>query len=536
MKGLENSSTDGGSVLTEPPSAVTAEKLSKTYGSVKACDEVDIDLRRGEIHGVLGENGAGKSTLMKMLIGLVIPDSGSISIDGQTVSISDPLVAASLGIGMVHQHFSLVEALTVWENVVLGDDSRLDRKQTRDRVAELSLQYGLDVNPDSLVADLPVGMRQRVELLKCLRRDPEVIILDEPTSVLTPEESDQLFDSLRKVVEEENRAVALVSHRLREVLSATDRITIMRNGAVIDRCLTGDTNENLLARAMVGRDVEINFKGSNKSVNNPESMKSFEQKSPEDENSRNFILETRKIDLFGTSGTKELDGFDLSIKKGEIFGLAGVEGNGQSALVEVLSGLRAIDAGEMFLNGEKIHSTRHGYLTRRGVSVIPEDRHDSGVVLGMTVAENFLLSNLDAGFSRGFLRKNKRDKKALELINRFEINCAGPDAPLWSLSGGNQQRVVLAREISNDPLVLIASQPTRGLDVGAIEYMSNQLRILSESGVGVLLISSELDEIFSLSDRVGVIFRGKMVASLPTVEADREEIGLFMGRGMNKDG
>tara|TARA_E500000331_G_scaffold197668_1_gene189934 strand:+ start:1675 stop:3276 length:1602 start_codon:yes stop_codon:yes gene_type:complete len=528
---LANSSTSGGSVLTGPPPAVTAEKLSKTYGSVRACDEVDIELVRGEIHGVLGENGAGKSTLMKMLIGLVLPDKGSIAVDGKPVTIRDPLDAADLGIGMVHQHFSLVEALTVWENVALGDNSRLDKSRIRDRVAELSHEYGLDVNPDDRVEDLPVGMRQRVELLKCLRRDPSVLILDEPTSVLTPEESEQLFDSLRKVVGEENRAVALVSHRLSEILHATDRITIMRNGAVIDRCLTKDTDANSLARSMVGREVGLSYSGlGNSSKDSAIKVKS----EPGDESEKikeEFLLELQGITTSSTLGVRELNDFSLGVRQGEIFGIAGVEGNGQSSLVEVLSGLKRVSSGSVLLNGIKIPPNRFGQLAKKGVAVIPEDRHDSGVILGMSVSENLLLSNLEEGYNHGFLNKQKRDVRAKDLIEKFEINCTGPNAPLWSLSGGNQQRVVLARETSDKPIVLVASQPTRGLDVGAIEYMTRQLRSLADSGVGVLLISSELDEILSLSDRIGVIFRGKLAASMRCQDADRENLGLLMGRG-----
>ena len=531
MNELSTSSIDGGSVYTEPPSAITAEKLSKTYGYVKACDEVDIELFRGEIHGILGENGAGKSTLMKMLIGLVLPDGGGIKVDGKPVTIRDPLDASELGIGMVHQHFSLVEALTVWENVALGDNSKLDRNKTRERVADLSLQYGLDVNPDDRVEDLPVGMRQRVELLKCLRKDPSVLILDEPTSVLTPEESEQLFASLRRVVEEENRAVALVSHRLSEVLQATDRITIMRNGAVIERCWTKDTDAHSLARGMVGRDVDVGFKEVKQSIKDSSKVSSDPSGENVEDSEKKFVLELSNVVTSSSSGVGELDGFSLGIKAGEIFGLAGVEGNGQSALVEVLSGLRTVSSGSVFLQAKEVSHNNFGRLAGNGVAVIPEDRHDSGVVLGMSVAENLLFSNLEEGYKHGLLNKSRRDKRARELIEKFEINCTGPEAPLWSLSGGNQQRVVLARETSDKPVVLIASQPTRGLDVGAIEYMTGQLQELAKSGVGVLLISSELDEIFSLADRIGVIFRGKLAASMNREDANRESLGLLMGRG-----
>ena len=515
------------SVSTGLPLAIKAEGLSKLYGSVKACDQVDLELSRGEIHGILGENGAGKSTLMKMLIGLVLPDSGSISVDGETVTIKDPLDAADLGIGMVHQHFSLVEELTVWENVSLGGNEKLDRSKIRNKVSDLSHEYGLEVDPDHLVGNLPVGMRQRVELIKCLQRDPSVLILDEPTSVLTPKESEQLFESLRKVVSEKNRAVALVSHRLAEILQATDRITIMRNGAVIDRSLTKDTDENALALGMVGREVDLNFTKVSSEAKELQDSSAVDDAELQEQ----FILEFKEIKTTGNSGAKELDGFSLGLRSGEIFGLVGVEGNGQSSLVEVLSGLRKIDSGQVFLRGKELSAKGLGGLTEGGVAVIPEDRHDSGVVLGMSVADNLVFSNLGEVYRFGVLNKKKRDSKALDLIEEFGISCAGPDAPLWSLSGGNQQRVVLARETSGNPVVLIASQPTRGLDVGAIEYMTRHLRDLADNGLSVLLISNELDEIFSISDRIGVLFRGQLVASMNCKDADREEIGLLMGRG-----
>ncbi len=521
----------GGPAEAGPPPAVEVRNVTKIYGSVTACDAVDIDLCRGEIHGVLGENGAGKSTLMKILIGLVLPDAGSIRVDGVPVTISDPVTAARLGIGMVHQHFSLVEPLTVWENVALGEGERLDRGRVRDRVGDLSRQYGLDVEPDVKVQDLPLGMRQRVELIKCLRRDPGVLILDEPTSVLTPEESERLFASLREVVEKENRAVVLISHRLSEILEATDLVTIMRRGSIVERCRTSDTDAAALARAMVGRDVILDRSEAGSARDGKDSSPGAGEEQDDKVSGNEPLLRIRGLEVSGPYGAKELECLDLELRSGEIFGIAGVEGNGQGALVEVLSGLSVPDAGEVQLRGTNLRLDRPGALADSGIAVIPQDRHDTGIILAMSVAENLLLADPNKGYRHGILSKARRDQQAEQLIERFGINCSGPNAPLWSLSGGNQQRVVLARETSRSPAVLVASQPTRGLDVGAIEYMTIQLRKLAESGVGVLLISNELDELLALSDRVAVLFRGRIVGEMERDQADLERIGLLMGGG-----
>lgn len=497
--------------------AVELRNITKRFGAVTACDSVDLVLQRGKIHGILGENGAGKSTLMKILIGLVLPDGGSIQIDGNHQTIHDPLTAAKLGIGMVHQHFSLVDPLTVWENVALGEAGRLDQEAVISRIGEIGEHYGLEIDPMARVGELTAGLRQRVEIIKCLRRDPSIVIFDEPTSVLTPEESATLFDSFRDVVAAEGRAVVLVSHKLDEVLSATDDVTIMRQGKVVDSMVTSEAEASSLARAMVGRDVSLR---SEKSGNIAKSSLVDTSTEP--------VLSIREATAH-THGVAVLDKLSLDVRAGEIVGIAGVEGNGQRELGDMLSSLVALSAGEVKVGGAPVLTKSPGAMTAAGVGVIPEDRHDSGVVLDMTVAENLVLMNPHGVANRGVLDPSKLDELAERMISEFDIQCAGPDAPLWSLSGGNQQRVVLARELSSQPRVLVAAQPTRGLDVGAIEYMSERLRSAAADGVAILLISSELEEIMDLADRIAVMYRGRIVGEMPRDEADLEELSLLMG-------
>ncbi|MGH9271778.1 MAG: ABC transporter ATP-binding protein [Ilumatobacteraceae bacterium] len=511
---------------TAPP-AVELIGITKRFGSVVACDRVDLVLERGRVHGILGENGAGKSTLMKVLIGLVLPDGGQIRRDGRPVEIHDPIAAAAHGIAMVHQHFSLVEPLTVWENVALGDVGRFDARAVRRRVGEISAQYGLEIEPDQRIADLPAGMRQRVEIIKCLRRDPQVLVFDEPTSVLTPEESEFLFGALRRVVEEEGKAVALVSHKLPEVMTATDEITIMRDGRVVDFRPTRDSDAASLARAMVGRDVSL--RGERLAfglvTTNPDGDRVEDTAPPA------VTPSLRVVDaaLRGRDGRVLLDGLSVEVAPGEIVGLAGVEGNGQRELGDVLSSLRALDSGRVEVDGAPITTGRAGAMAEAGVAVIPEDRHDSGCVLDFTVAENLFIADPGRVAARGFMDHRLMRQRATDLIERYSVSCAGPDAPMWSLSGGNQQRVVLARELSHDPRVLVAAQPTRGLDVGAIEYMSGRLKEVAASGVGVLLISTELEEVLDLSDRIVAVSRGRVVGEMTRRAVDLDRLGMLMG-------
>jgi len=501
--------------------------VTKRYGSVTACDSVDLELERGRIHGVLGENGAGKSTLMKIMIGLVVPDAGTITVHGDRVNLRDPIDAAKHGIGMVHQHFSLVEPLRVWENVALGDEGRLDPAATRARVGEISERYGLDVDPDAIVGELPVGMRQRVEIIKCLRRDPSILIFDEPTSVLTPAESELLFDTLRQVVVEEGRAVALVSHKLDEILRATDDVTIMRQGAVVHHAPTSTVDAATLAEAMVGRAVSLR---SERVALGLVDTELDDNEVPDDRRELAPVaLEIEGLTVTGRGGRRELDDLSLHVREGEIVGVAGVEGNGQRPLADVLSSLIEVDAGQIRVGDQVVETGRAGAMAGAGIGVIPEDRHDSGVVLEMTIAENLALVDVEELATAGVIDRRAMRARAEHLIEEFEISCPGPDAPLFSLSGGNQQRVVLARELSTGPKVLVAAQPTRGLDVGAIEYMSDRLRRAAEDGVGVLLISSELEEILDLAHRIVVISDGRIIGQMERAEADLQRLGLMMG-------
>ena len=517
--------------------AVQLTSISKSFGAIVACDRVDLTLHRGRIHGILGENGAGKSTLMKVLIGLVLPDRGTIDVDGERCQIRDPQDAAGRGIGMVHQHFSLVEPLTVWENVMLGDTGRFDAAAARRRVGEISEHYGLGVDPDAKVGDLSAGVRQRVEIIKCLRRDPSILIFDEPTSVLTPGESERLFDVLRLAVRDENRAVALVSHKLDEILHATDEVTIMRAGAVVQRIETSKADAPMLARAMVGREVSLRSEASALGLIETAAAVSAAETDREGEtgvvdggsDARVPALRLRDVAARGPDGQVSLDGLNVDVFDSEIVGVAGVEGNGQAALTDLLSSLLSAEAGTVEVDGATVESGRPGAMSRAGVAVIPEDRHASGCVLDMTVAENLFLVDIEQISTRGIYDPAVMRRDAARLIEDFEIQTAGPDAPFWSLSGGNQQRVVLARELSYSPKVLVAAQPTRGLDVGAIEWMTDRLREVADSGVAVLLISSELEEILQLSDRVVVLFRGRIIGEMDRADVDLEELGLLLG-------
>jgi simple sugar transport system ATP-binding protein len=506
-----------------PPAAEFVD-ISKRFGRVVACDHVNLALHKGRVHGILGENGAGKSTLMKMLIGLILPDAGQIRLHGDVVNVVDPIEAARLGIAMVHQHFSLVEPLTVWENVALGDTGRLDPGRIRRRVGEISEQYGLEIDPDDRIVDLTAGMRQRVEIIKCLRRDPEILVFDEPTSVLSPAESQFLFAALRRVVEDEGKAVALVSHKLAEVISASDEITIMRDGRVMDFRPTAGSDPATLARAMVGRDVVLRrehaaFGVLDESTRNVPAL---------EQTSGTPVLRIENASVTGRDGRLLLDRLNLDVHAGEIVGVAGVEGNGQRTLGDVLSSLCPLAGGHVEVGGQRVPAGHAGAMARAGVAIIPEDRHDSGCVLDFNVAENIFIADPDRVARGGLMNRPAMYEQTARLIDEFDIVCSGPRAPMWSLSGGNQQRVVLARELSHGPRVLVAAQPTRGLDVGAIEYMSGQLRAAAHNGVGVLLISTELEEILDLADRIVVMSGGRIVGEMSRDDVDIAALGLMM--------
>jgi simple sugar transport system ATP-binding protein len=500
--------------------------MTKRFVDVVACDGVDLALRPGEIHGILGENGAGKSTLMRMIIGLVIPDAGSMLIDGAPAQIVDPIDAARRGIGMVHQHYSLVDDLTVWENVALGEHGPIDRDETRRRIQSISLRYGLEVHPDTYVRDLSAGIRQRVEIVKCLRHEPRILILDEPTSVLTPAESRQLFDVLGEGVRREGWAVALVSHKLDEVLQASDRITIMRDGKVVDRVETSSTDVSSLARAMVGRDVAL--RSESFAVGAPVEPQVAETR-PDPTFDEPPVLEIDDAAVRAADGAVLLDGLSVRVRPGEIVGVAGVEENGQTTLARVLSSLIALDRGTVRVNGVEVQTGKAGTMRRAGIAAIPADRYDSGCIPEMTVAENLVLAHIDTMADRGIIRREEISARAAQLIDEFDIHTPGHDVPFAQLSGGNQQRAVLAGALSNDPMVLIAHQPTRGLDVGAVEYVADRLRRAAASGIGVLLLSTDLAEIEELSDRVVVIHRGRIIGEMDRASLDADRLALLIG-------
>ncbi|MFF5248344.1 ABC transporter ATP-binding protein [Streptosporangium sp. NPDC000095] len=563
--------------LSPPPvPALRLRGVSKSYGQVVACDTVDLDVYRGEIHGLLGENGAGKSTLMKILLGLVRRDAGTVLRDDEPVDIGSPRQAAALGIGMVHQHFSLIEPLTVWENVVLGDTGRIDRAAARDQVLEISRRYGLPVDPLARVAGLSAGERQRVELIKCLRGDPSVLILDEPTSVLTRAESAELFGVLRRAVRSENRAVILISHKLDEITAATDRVTVLRGGKVVFRGATARTGPRELARWMVGREVSLGAEAAALGVlpgtygsargdgpgkaamteTGPEAG-ATEAATGEAGPGKATMTELRpeelraekiKADEAGTGvqdppapalrlrgltltvdGVPVLSHLGLDVAPGEIVGLYGAEGSGQSSLGDLLSGLAVPDSGTVEISGRPVDPNRPGALHAAGLGIVPEDRHGFGLVLDMSVAANLVMKSLDAVSGRVFLDRRRMHAVARRMVAEFGIVTPSTDTPVRDLSGGNRQRVVLARELSARPTVLVVAQPSRGLDVGAIEDMHRRLRDAASEGVAVLLISTELEEVMTLASRIAVISAGRITGVLAGGEATAERLGMLVG-------
>jgi simple sugar transport system ATP-binding protein len=535
---MERSSTDLTIAGAEAPRAsarpaVELRGVTKRFGPVLACDSIDLRVDRGRITGLLGENGAGKSTLMKILVGVVEPDSGEILLDGAPVTIHDPKDAAAMGLAMVHQHFSLIEPLTVWENVILGEKGGVDPAAAMRRVRECGERYGLVVDPNARIQDLSAGQRQRVEIIKCLARNPRVIVLDEPTSVLTVAESRELFEVLRRVVREEERGVVLISHKLDEILHATDNVTILRHGRVIaQHADSSQTNARQLAREMVGREVSLRAEGASLGVLEAALASAADPVAvavAEDARTEPVVLSIRDAVANAKDGRRLLDGLTLEIHRGEILGLAGVEGNGQVALQDLLSSLLPLNAGRVEVRGHSVHPGRAGTMQRAGVGVVPEDRHRCGAVLDMSVAENLVISDLDRYARHGLLHRQQMWARAAELIEEYGIVTPSPDAPFRSLSGGNQQRVVLARELSQSPAVLVAAHVTRGLDVGAMEYVNGCVRRVAESGVGVLLISADLEEILAMSHRIAVIHRGRIIGEMRRDGADVERIGMLMG-------
>ncbi len=492
------------------PPAVELRGITKQFGALTANDGIDLTLHAGRIHALLGENGAGKSTLSKILYGLYQPTAGAILIDGAAVRFASPADAIHAGIGMVTQHFALVPNFTVTENVILGlhEGALLQRDKARARVRKVAERYGLRINPDAKVGKLAVGEQQRVEILKALYRDCRVLILDEPTAVLTPHESDALFLELKTLVAQQ-LAVVFISHKLEEVIAHCDEVTVLRAGRVVAQHAVGDTDAALLAREMVGRELLT-----------PE-------RAPHSETQGAPVLQLHDLTLRDARGVNLLAGVNLTVNAGEIVGLAGVAGNGQRELADVLSGMRQASAGSYRMNGSDLTHADAQTITRAGVGRIHEDRFKS-IIGQMSVAYNLAFEDLARFTRNGVLDQNAIRQNAEALISEYEIK-AQPGSRIGRLSGGNIQKVVLARTLSRHPALVIAAQPTRGLDVGAIEYVHGKLREARANGAAVLLISEDLDEILKLSDRIAVMSAGRIVGEVASADATLEHLGMLMG-------
>jgi ABC-type uncharacterized transport system ATPase subunit len=502
------------------PIVLEARNITKTFPGVVANDRVNFTLRKGEIHSLLGENGAGKSTLMNIIYGLYTPDEGEILMDGyeseelKPVEIHNPHDAIRQGIGMVHQHFMLVPVFTVTENIILGEEvtrgPSLDIRAARQQIEQLSEDYGLEVDPRAVIEDLPVGVQQRVEILKALYRDAKILVLDEPTAVLTPQEAEDLFGIMHQLTEQDV-SIIFISHKLKEVLAVSDQITVMRRGQVVGSTTPAETDEQGLAAMMVGREVLLEV-----------------EKGPA--HPGEVVLDVQNLTVTDERQVEVVRHVSFQVRAGEILGIAGVQGNGQTELVEALTGLRSYQADLFHLNGKQMPVESPRPLIEAGQAHIPEDRHKHGLVLPYTIADNEVLCTYyQPPFARGLQRNEKAVLEYAEkLIEQFDVRTSSALMAASTLSGGNQQKVIVARELSRHVVFLIANQPTRGLDVGSIEYIHRQIVEMRDRGVGVLVVSAELDEIRSLADRIAVMFRGEIVAIVEADELSKEELGLLM--------
>lgn len=488
--------------------------VSKSFGSVVANEDISLSVKEGEILALLGENGAGKSTLVKAVFGLVKPDSGTIKIDGHIMDSGDTAAAIASGVGMVHQHFQLVPVMSVTENLILGDEPKrfgvVNIKKARAEAISLSEKYGLEVDPDAIIEDLPVGMAQRVEILKALRRDVKLLILDEPTAVLTPQETDELLEVLRNLAKR-GVGILFITHKLREVMAVADRIAVLRGGKLMGTTTPKESSESKLAQMMVGREVVLRVE---KGVAKP----------------REVLLDVRNLSVKDDRKLEAVRNLSLQVHAGEILGIAGVEGNGQRELVEAICSMRPRLSGEVVIKGISIGNMNPRAAHLAGVSHIPEDREKHGLVTSYSIADNLVLNRFDqAPFAKGWIRNlGQVANNGESLVEKFDIRAPNASLSAGSLSGGNKQKVVVARELSQQLDVVVAAQPTRGVDVGSIEFIHNQLIAARDAGAAVLLVSAELDEVLSLADRVAVISNGKIVATFTSKEADRNTIGRLM--------
>jgi len=510
--------------MTDTPNVLQATGITKHFPGVLANDNVSFDLRKGEVHALLGENGAGKTTLMNILYGLYKPDAGDVKVNGQPMELNSTKDAISHGIGMVHQHFMLIPVFSVTENIMLGSETdhrargagpippldRLERKTVAANVRELSHKYGLDVNPEAIVGDLPVGVQQRVEIVKALYRKASILILDEPTAVLTPQEAEDLTRIMHELTKQ-GVSIIFITHKLKEVLSIADRITVMRGGKVVGTTTPAETSEHQLAAMMVGREVILTVEK--------------EAAKPREE-----ILQVEDYVVHDRRGLEAVRSVSFNVREGEILGIAGVQGNGQTELVEALTGLLPAQSGRVLLSGKDLTNHTPRALTETGLAHIPEDRQRHGLVLSYTVVDNMVLCDYyHAPYSkRGVLQPQVLEANAVKLIEEFDVRTPSPYNPVGKLSGGNQQKVIVARELSRPVKLLIANQPTRGLDVGSIEYIHKEIIAMRDRGVAVLVISAELDEIMALSDRIAVMYRGQIVTTVDAGKVTREQLGLWM--------
>ncbi|OZV23763.1 ABC transporter ATP-binding protein [Streptococcus sobrinus] len=496
---------------------IEMRNITKKFGDFVANEHINLDVRSGEIHALLGENGAGKSTLMNMLSGLLEPTEGEIFLKGQVVKLDSPSKSANLGIGMVHQHFMLVDAFTVTENIILGSEvtkgAMLDLKKASQTIKDLSEKYGLAVDPEAKVADISVGAQQRVEILKTLYRGADILIFDEPTAVLTPAEIADLLEIMRNLVKE-GKSIILITHKLDEIRAVADRVTVIRRGKSIETVSVEGTSSKELAEMMVGR--AVSFK-TDKKASQP----------------KDTVLAIKDLVINENRGVPAVKGLSLDVKGGEIVGIAGIDGNGQTELIQAITGLRKAKSGSIKIKGQEVTDASPRHITEMSVGHIPEDRHRDGMVLEMTLAENMALQTYyQEPFSHhGILDYNYINKNARRLMEEFDVRAASELVSAGSLSGGNQQKAVIAREIDRDPDLLVVSQPTRGLDVGAIEYIRRRLVAERDKGKAVIVVSFELDEILDLSDRIAVIHDGKIQGILDPSQTNKQELGILMAGG-----